>query len=108
MPDGENHEESQMDEDENELEYKKEKEKYKKSKTHKKNAFPFRALKCMCGDVITSGMKKCPGCGKSAEKIVEEVRSRFYRVNFETSSSDERIDNNENKEENKNENENND
>lgn len=50
-----------------------------------RSRFNLRALKCTCGDVLTSGMSKCPGCGRDAEEVIEEVRNRFYRANFGTS-----------------------
>ena len=47
-----------------------------------KKILSMHAIKCKCGNILSSRMKHCPECGKDMEALLEELRQDFYRINF--------------------------
>ena len=47
-----------------------------------KKILSMHAIKCKCGNILSSRMKHCPECGKDMEVLLEELRQDFYRINF--------------------------
>ncbi|MEW5921013.1 MAG: hypothetical protein AB1796_08770 [Bacillota bacterium] len=56
--------------------------KYPGEKKIEKRPLSMHAIKCKCGDILSRKMEHCPGCGKSIEVLLEELRQDFYRINF--------------------------
>ena len=52
------------------------------SASSRRRHYSIHAIKCHCGEVIGRHMEHCPGCRKSIEESIEELKRDFHRVNF--------------------------
>lgn len=47
-----------------------------------KRPVSMHAIKCKCGNIVSSRVESCPDCGKNVEDLLNELRQDFYRINF--------------------------